>query len=372
MARVEGNLDALRREIENSDFDAVVAMSPENSPYASGVLLWTQRSIRDRLALVVLPKKGSPTLIVATQEEGYCREKSWIEDIRGYVQGYKSPIDVLAEVLEEKGLAAGRIGYEPTYLSVDYYEQLVAALPEAQFESSESQFACARMVKSESEIEVLKRAAVATERALMVTYSAIKPGDVESELVARLGSEILRGGAELPAFLYLTIGPNSGHAHPDPTDYRIQPGDLVKTDCGGYFSGYYSDVARTAVLGKATEEQKSIYRRIYQVHEATIKSMTPGTLASEVFEVAVEGYKEAEISFSLSFAGHGVGYAIHETPMLAGDDHTSLEPGMFFSVETRVRWPGKAGYHIEDAVLVTESGPELITNFMDTSQLMEL
>ena len=81
MARVKGNLDALRREIENSDFDAVVAMSPENAPYASGVLLWTQRSIRDRLALVVLPKKGSPTLIVATQEEGYCREKSWIEGL---------------------------------------------------------------------------------------------------------------------------------------------------------------------------------------------------------------------------------------------------------------------------------------------------
>ena len=100
--------------------------------------------------------------------------------------------------------------------------------------------------------------------------------------------------------------------------------------------------------------------------------MTPGTLASEVFEVAVEGYKEVEISFSLSFAGHGVGYAIHETPMLAGDDHTPLEPGMFFSVETRVRWPGKAGYHIEDAVLITKSGPELVTKFMDTSHLMEL
>ena len=83
-------------------------MSPENVPYTSGVLLWTQRSIRDRLALVVWPKEGSPTLIVATQEEGYCREKGWIEDIRGYVQHVNSPIDVLAEVLQEKGLSAGR------------------------------------------------------------------------------------------------------------------------------------------------------------------------------------------------------------------------------------------------------------------------
>ena len=219
------------------------------------------------------PRRALPTLIVATQEEGYCREKGWIDDIRGYVQHVKSPIDVLAEVLQEKGLSAGRIGYEPSYLSVDFHKEMVAALPEAQFQACEKLLERVRMVKSDSEIEVLKRAAVATERALMATYSTIKPGDVESDLVARLGSEILRGGAELPAFLYLTTGPNTGHAHPDPTDYRIQPGDLVKTDCGGYFSGYYSDVARTAVLGKATPEQRSIYERIYQVHMETLDSM---------------------------------------------------------------------------------------------------
>ena len=369
---VQGNLDSLKREVEASDFDAVVAMSPENVPYTSGVLLWTQRSIRDRLALVVWPKEGSPTLIVATQEEGYCREKGWIEDIRGYVQHVNSPIDVLAEVLQEKGLSAGRIGFEPSYLSVDFHEELVAVLPEAQFQACEKLLERVRMVKSDSEIEVLKRAAIATERALMATYATIKPGDVESDLVARLGSEILRGGAELPAFLYLTTGPNTGHAHPDPTEYRIQPGDLVKTDCGGYFSGYYSDVARTAVLGKATAEQRSIYERIYQVHMETLDSMRPGALASDVFKAAVAGYKRADISFSLSFAGHGVGYAIHETPMLAADDDTPLQSGMFFSLETRVRWPGQAGYHIEDAVLITESGPELVTSFMDTSRLMEL
>ena len=369
---VQGNLDSLKREVEASDFDAVVAMSPENVPYTSGVLLWTQRSIRDRLALVVWPKEGSPTLIVATQEEGYCREKGWIEDIRGYVQHVKSPIDVLAEVLQEKGLSAGRIGFEPSYLSVDFHEELVAALPEAQFQACEKLLERVRMVKSDSEIEVLKRAAVATERALMATYSTIKAGDVESDMVARLGSEILRGGAELPAFLYLTTGPNTGHAHPDPTDYRIQPGDLVKTDCGGYFSGYYSDVARTAVLGKATAEQMSIYERIYQVHKETLDSMRPGALASDVFKTAVAAYKRADISFSLSFAGHGVGYAIHEAPMLAADDDTPLRPGMFFSLETRVRWPGQAGYHIEDAVLITENGPELVTSFMDTSRLLEL
>ena len=161
---IQGNLDSLRSEVEASDFDAVVAMSPgERSLYVR----------RSALDAALHPRQAGPgglaqggfsTLIVATQEEGYCREKGWIEDIRGYVQHVKSPIDVLAEVLQEKGLSAGRIGFEPSYLSVDFHKEMVASLPEAQFQACEKLLERVRMIKSDSEIEVLKRAAIATER----------------------------------------------------------------------------------------------------------------------------------------------------------------------------------------------------------------
>ena len=373
MSDVFGNLDALKREIAESDLDAVVAMSPENVPYTSGVLLWTQRSIRDRLALVVWPKEGNPAFIVATNEEGYVRERSWIGDVRGYVQHRASPIDVLAETLREKGLGAGRIGIEPSYLSADFHRELTRAMPEAQFVPCEALFQSARMVKTPAEVELLTRAAVATEHALMATYAAARPGETERSLVARLGANILEAGADLPAFLYLTVGPNTGHAHPDPTDYVAREGDLIKTDCGGYFSGYYSDIGRTAVLGSASPEQRSIYRRLAEVHEETMAAMKPGTPASHVFDVAAKGYERVDIPFKgLAFAGHGVGLYIHEIPMLAADDETILRPNMVFSVETRVRWPGKEGYHIEDVVVIRERGPERVTTFMDTSELMVL
>ncbi len=371
MTEILGNLDELNREVAASDFDAIVAMSPENVPYTSGVLLWTQRTIRDRLALVVWPRDGDPTFIVATNEEGYVREKSWIGDIRGYVQHRESPIDVLADVLRERGLGAGRVGIEPSYLSADFHAELLSAMPEAQFAPCESLFERARMVKTPAEVELLTRAAVATERALMSTYSTAQPGDTERSLVNRLGAHILQAGADLPAFLYLTVGPNTGHAHPDPTDYVAREGDLLKTDCGGYFAGYYSDIGRTAVLGRATPEQRSVYSRLAEVHRETIESMRPGVPASHVFDVAARGYERVNIPFKgLAFAGHGVGLYIHEAPMLSADEHTELRPNMVFSVETRVRWPGREGYHIEDVVVIREDGPEWVTTFMPTSELM--
>ena len=92
MNEILGNLDSLRSAMDNSEFDAIIAMSPENVPYTSGVGIWSQKVIRDRLALVVWPREGEPTLIVATNEEGYVREKSWITGVRTYSQHQASPI----------------------------------------------------------------------------------------------------------------------------------------------------------------------------------------------------------------------------------------------------------------------------------------
>jgi len=355
-----------------SDLDALVAISPENVTYATGAVIWTQRSLRDRLAMVVWPREGEPTFLVAGQEAGYAGEQSWIKDIRSYVAHGDSPIRALASALREKGLEAGRIGIEMGYLSAAYHQELAKSLPELQLTPCESIFQKARLVKTAAEVELLSKAAVATERALLATYATIQPGDRERVLVGRLAENMLATGADAPSFLYMTVGPNTGYAHPSPTDYVAQPGDLVKTDCGAFFSGYQSDIARTAVIGKASPEQRSIYERLVQVHAKTIEAMKPGVAAREVFRVAVEEYKRVNIPFSLAFAGHGLGLITHEDLLLSDSESAPLAPNMVFAVETRVRWPGKAGYHIEDLVVIGDRGPKKITTFMDTEELMEL
>ena len=120
-----------------------------------------------------------------------------------------------------------------------------------------------------------------------------------------------------------------------------QPGDLATSDVGASFSGYVSDVARTAVIGKASDHQRSIYDRLVEVHRRTIDAMAPGVPASEVFQAAVREYDRVKIPFPMAFAGHGIGLHVHEKPLLSAHEHTPLQPGMVFAVETRVRWPEK-------------------------------
>ena len=91
-----------------------------------------------------------------------------------------------------------------------------------------------------------------------------------------------------------------------------------------------------------------------------------------MFDVAAQGYRRVDIPFGLAFAGHGVGLYIHESPMLAANNHTMLQPNMVFAVETRVRWPSEQGFHIEDMVVINDDGPEIVTTFMNTNELMVL
>ena len=382
MPELLGNLDAVKKGIADHGLDALVAISPENVPYTAGVIVTTQRVLRDRLAIVVMPSEGEATFLVAGQEVGYVTGRTWIEDVRSYlaldgpvegppVQG-ASPIQALVDVLKEKGLTAGRVGIEINYLTVPFHRELVEALPELELAPCEGLLERARMIKTPAELELMTRAAVATERALMAAYMTIQPGARERGIVGHLAGNLLQAGADMPGGLFLRVGPNTGYAHPLAEDYVAQPGDLATSDVGASFSGYVSDVARTAVIGKASDHQRSIYDRLVEVHRRTIEAMAPGVPASEVFQAAVREYDRVKIPFPMAFAGHGIGLHVHEKPLLSAHEHTPLQPGMVFAVETRVRWPEKEGYHIEDFVIISEEGPEVITTVMDTSRLMEI
>ena len=370
MDAIRGNLKGLHEGILASDLDCVIVTSPENFTYTTDTVVWTQKM--GRLAMAIIPREGTPSILVAEQEKGYVSEQSWIQEVRSYVAHGPSPLNSLKEILAEKGLTTGRIGVEMSSFRVSEYTELTATLPEAELVDCRPIFDKLRIIKTPEELSLLKFGAIATERALLATYATIRPGDRERSVAGRLAGNMLQNGADLPAFLFLTIGANTGHAHSSPTEHLACLGDLVKSDVGAYFSGYFSDVARTAILGDASAEQRSLYERLYEVHSETLASMGPGVPAKDVFRIASEGYERAKIPFPFSFAGHGIGLNAHEGPLLGADDHTILAPNMVLAVETRVRWPGQAGYHIEDMLCITENGIEVWTQAMDTRTLMEM
>ena len=121
---IHGNISLLKESIEHSEFDAVIAVSPENVRYIGGVSIDTQRSIRDRLAMIVWAKGHEPKYVLCKVEEGYVRQESWIQEIWSYKEFVLSPIKILADMLKDLKLENCSLGLETEYLGVEYYRSV--------------------------------------------------------------------------------------------------------------------------------------------------------------------------------------------------------------------------------------------------------
>jgi len=365
-----GDLARLKGMIAESDFDIVVAASPENVLYTSDAFISTQVDIRDRLALVVWDGSRAPSFILCAVEEAYARQESWISDIRTFKEFVTSPIDLLAELLREMGAERGHIGLEMEYLGAAYFNQLAAALPDARFSAAEALFDRVRMHKTAREREIMAAGFRGTEKALKEAYEATRAGETERDMCYRLTEGILRSGAESVAFNHINAGPNTGFPHKDPADYVIQAGDILKADAGGRYRRYYSNVGRTAKLGPLSDEDRSWWGRLRDIHREIIDLVRPGNTGRQLFEKATALHERHGIPFPYAHNGHGIGLFIHEHPLISPHDEIAYEAGMMTTVETRVRWPDEKGYHMEDLIEVTEGAPVGRSDYFDNEEIL--
>ncbi len=364
-----GDLTGMQRAIAASAFDAVVAISPENVRYIGDVNISTQAMIRDRLAMIVWAQGRAPIFILCAVEEGYVRQESWIEDIRAYTEFVTSPTTVLADVLRELGLAQGHIGMETTYLAAQYDQDLLAQLPALRVRSCEALFESVRMFKTAAEIALLRHAFRSTEQALLSVYRTVKEGETEKSLANRLAVAIMESGADAVAFNHINAGPNTGFPHMAPSNYQVQQGDIVKADCGGFYREYYSNVGRTAKLGPPTSEEASYWRRLRDIHHRIIDMARPGNTGRQLFEAATRLHAQADIPFPYAHNGHSLGLQVHEHPLISPHEDLAYAPGMVTTVETRVRWVGQKGLHMEDLILVTDGASLLLSDAFDNEDI---
>jgi Xaa-Pro aminopeptidase len=371
-AAAVGDIAKLQRAIDASAFDAVVASSPENVQYGSDVLIATQRSIRDRLALLVWPKGQTPSFVLCRVEEGYVRQESWVSDIRGYKEFVTPPISLAADVLRERGLARGRIGCEMEHLPGKYVRDLQALLPDIRIEACDDLFRQVRMFKTPREIEILTAGFRGTERAMLATFATVAVGEDERSLSRRLADNIMLSGADDVAFNHINAGRNTGFPHALPTGYRVQHGDLVKCDSGGHYNSYFSNVGRTAKVGKASVEERDTWSRLRDIHHAIIDMLRPGNTGRDLFEAATALHERHGLAFPYAHNGHSIGLEVHERPMISPYEDIVYAPGMVSTVETRVREAGERGLHMEDLVQITEQGPVVLSTAFDNETIYEV
>jgi len=363
------NVEEFHRTLGESGLDAVVAVSQPNVFYTSGAYIMTQINIPDRLAMTVLPESGDDVLLVCNIEESLARQESWIGDVRSYVEFAEAPMHLLAEVLKEKGLAQGHIGIEARRLGAGYYQELSEALPKAKLEAGDWLFDRVRSIKTEGEIERFAHAGRATERAIVEAFRQAKVGDVERDLLRTIKENAALYGATDVVFGILGVADQSYVPHPSARERPIERGDLVRVDFGASWEGYGSDVARMAVVGQVSQVQADTYRKVREVERSAIEFMRPGVRACDVYNCVVEAYAKFGIEYPGPHCGHGFGFETHEAPMLQPYNEEELRPNMLMCIEPVHFNKEVGGYQLEDLVLITEEGSEILTDYADTEEM---
>ncbi|MCR4425917.1 MAG: Xaa-Pro peptidase family protein [Firmicutes bacterium] len=365
-------LDSL---LARSGLAAIIVAKPENAIYISGFHPMGSRSIRDRLSYVVYfsDPDASPVAIVPSADLRHTRELSWIpsENIVGYTE-FKTDNDsglitdkykYIAQVLHERGLESGTIGVEQGFLPVDVLDRIRAVAPSASFKDCTGLLKSARAVKMAEEIRRLRRAEEATEKGCRRMIELAAAGHTEIRVASEGRATSLLDGAETIGFTMVGGGTRSAFVHNNPRDERIRPGEVFRFDFGAIYDGYWGDLARTFVFGrKPTAEQQKVYDTILKTQETALAALRPGATADEVYRKAVEAGRTIDPSLRREHVGHGVGLEVHEEPLLRAGNEMVIEPGMVICVEAGKYVPDLGGFQVEDTVIITETGVEVLSS----------
>lgn len=377
MTSAYADLHRVRRILAASSIDAVVATWPENTAYLSGFYHPDMRLTWERLHIVVWPAAGEPVYVVpkprADTWNGH-DSTSWgpeesrphITDVRGYSGEGSEMVDVVADVLREVG--ARDVGIEARATPFAITEGLRTRLPGLRLTDAWPLLNEMRQVKTPTEVETITHVNRLTAAHLERGLRTARAGDTERQVAARITDGLLRDGAQELSHSILGGGCRGGQWHPWPGQGVLTEGMLVRADWGVRIDGYTSDIARTAVVGRPTREQRTRFDRIANVHAEIIEAVRPGVVARELVDRAGRAYRAAGEEFRWTIVGHGIGLVLHEEPQLTVEYDQPLVEGMTLEIE--LGWVDPAqGIHIEDLVHI---GPERTVNLTHPGEVHRL
>ncbi len=345
--------EKLARTLKADQADALLITNPTNVRYLTGftgddaVLIVT----RDRAILI---SDGRFT----TQIQQECRDL----DARIRVIG-QTPIDMVAEVVEKLGIR--RLAFEAVALSVADLETLRGKLPTVATLGVSDRVETLRAIKDKDEIAAIREAIGFAERAFAMLRAGLRFGESEKDVADTLEGYLRRCGATTASFPpIVAVGQRAALPHARPTaETRIGDADFVLIDWGATGQPYKSDLTRVLVTGKVTPKFEKIYRTVLTAQSRGIAAIRPGVLAQDVDAEARSVIEEAGFGrFFEHGLGHGLGMDIHEAPRLRKGAEVVLRPGMVITIEPGIYLPDWGGIRIEDDILVTPDGCEVLTH----------
>jgi len=353
--------DKLNASLRTSDLDAVILNPGPTLTYLTGLHL----HLMERPMVLLFAKDQDPAIVIPELELQKTVDLPYKLQVFTYPENPSEWDNAFRKAVQALGLDGKRIGVEPRHLRLLEFRHVKNGAPEADFPDASEVLSGLRLRKDKAEVDAMRKAVQIAQAALEATISFIKIGMTEHEVSSELVVQLLKHGSnpEMPFSPIVSGGLNAANPHASPTERKLQAGDLLVIDWGAAYDGYISDLTRTFAVGEVDEEYSKIHKIVQESNAAGRAAGGPGVPCANVDKAARDVIEKAGYGVYFTHrTGHGIGMEGHEEPYMRGDNMQLLEPGMAYTVEPGIYLPGRNGVRIEDNVVVTEKGVDVLSD----------
>jgi Xaa-Pro dipeptidase len=359
----QSRFDQLNSSLRTSDLDAVILNPGPTLTHLTGLHF----HLMERPVVLLFAKDQDPAIVLPELELQKVASLPYQLQVFPYSENPAEWDQAFRQAVQALSLDGKRIGVEPRQLRLLEFRHVKAGAPEADYPDASDVLSSLRLRKEKTEVEAMRRAVKIAQDALEATLPLIKIGMTEKELSSELVVQLLKQGSEpeMPFAPIVSGGPNGANPHASPSERKLQAGDLLVVDWGATYDGYISDLTRTFAVGEVDEEYKKIHQIVQEANAAGRAAGKPGVPCANVDKAARDVIEKAGYgAYFTHRTGHGIGMEGHEEPYMRGDNMQLLEPGMAFTVEPGIYLPNRNGVRIEDNVVITETGADILSDML--------
>ena len=357
----QSRLDKLSASLQTGGLDSVILNPGPTLKYLTGLNF----HLMERPVVLFFARDQIPAIVIPELEMQKVANLPYKLQVFPYPENPSEWDAAFRKAVQALGLDGKRIGVEPRQLRLLEFRHVKNGAPEADFPDASDVLAQLRLRKDKAEVEAMRRAVQIAQSALEATIPLMKIGMTEKELSAELVTQLLRHGSEseMPFSPIVSSGPNSANPHASPTERKLQQGDLLVVDWGAAHDSYISDLTRTFAVGQVDAEYEKIHKIVQEANAAGRAAAKPGVPCAIVDKAARDVIEKSGYGkYFTHRTGHGIGMEGHEEPYMRGDNLQLLESGMAFTVEPGIYLPGRNGVRIEDNVVITETGADVLSD----------
>ena len=347
-------IDKLRFKMKEQNVDLIVLSPGANLNWLLGV----NPHADERPLLFFLTLSGSAFLMPELEAES-ARQHTNIEFYNW--SDASGPLKAIDEILNNlKGFSYRTLVIDDT-MRADHAALVQDKLLNSNRLFTASTIGALRMQKDATEQKILRINAHQADLAMQKAWDKIKPGITEENIASVIQNSFSDQGAS-PQFSIVASGSNSAFPHHQTGSRELKEGDVIVIDLGGKFEGYASDITRMSSIGSPHKEYALVHQIVEDAVCAALAAAMPGEIAKNVDKAAREVIEKAGFGkYFVHRTGHGLGSEIHEPPFITSTSETILEPGMVFSIEPGIYMPEKFGVRLEEIVILTDKGPEILS-----------